>query len=36
MEKRDEIGHMFEECRLDILFLSEIKLRGEGEMSFGG
>ena len=27
---------MFEECKLDILGLSEIKLRGEGEMSFRG
>ena len=33
VEKRDE---MFEECRLDILGLSETKLRREGEMSFWG
>ena len=35
MEKRDEIGRMFEECKLDVLGLSKTKLRGEGEMSFG-
>ena len=34
--KRDEIGSMFDECKLDILGLSESKLRGEGELSFGG
>ena len=27
VEKRDEIGSMFEECKLDILGLSETKLR---------
>ena len=27
---------MFEECKLDILGLNETKLRGEGELSFGG
>ena len=31
----DKIGSMFEECKLDILGLSERKLRGEGEFSFG-
>ena len=36
MEKKDEIGSMFEECKLDILGLSETKLREEGELSFGG
>ena len=35
MEKRDEIGRMFEECKLNVLDLSEKKLRGEGELSFG-
>ena len=34
VEKRDEIGSMFEKCKLDILGLSEAKLRGEGELSF--
>ena len=34
--KRDEIGHMFEEYRLDILGLNESKLMREREMSFGG
>ena len=29
-----EIGIIFEECKLDILGLSETKLRGEGELSF--
>ena len=32
-KKRDEIGRMFDEGRLDILGLREIELRGEGEMS---
>ena len=27
VEKRDEIGHMFEECMLGILDLSETKLK---------
>ena len=36
LEKRDEIGRMFAKCKLDILGLSEKKLRREGEMSFGG
>ena len=36
VEKRDEIGSMFEEWRLDILSLSETKLTGEEELSFGG
>ena len=36
MEKRNEIGSVFVECKLDILGLSEKKLRGEGELSFGG
>ena len=27
---------MSEECKLDILGLSETKLRGEGELNFGG
>ena len=36
VEKRDEIGCMFEECQLDILGLSQTKMRGEGEMSFRG
>ena len=34
--KRDSTGCMLEEYRLDILSLSEKKLRGEDEMSFGG
>ena len=34
MEKRGEIGSMFEVCKLDILGLIETKLRGEGELSF--
>ena len=34
-KKRDEIGSMFEECKLDILGLSEKKLRVEGELSNG-
>ena len=29
--KRDEIGSMFEECKLDILGISETKLRGGRE-----
>ena len=36
VEKRDEIGSMFEDCKLDILGLSEIKLREEEELNFGG
>ena len=36
VEKRDEIQSMFEECKLDILGLSETKLREVGELSFGG
>ena len=27
---------MFEECKLDILGLSETNLRGQGELGFGG
>ena len=34
IEKRDKIGRMFKECRLDLLGLSETKLRREIEMSF--
>ena len=34
VEKRDEIGSMFEKCKLDILGLT--KLRGEGELIFRG
>ena len=33
--KRDEIESMFEKFKLDILGLSDVKLRGEGELSFG-
>ena len=36
VEKRDEIGNMFEECKLDILGLSETNFREEGEFNFGG
>ena len=36
VEKRDEIRSMFKECKLDILGLSKTKLKGEGELSFGG
>ena len=36
VEKRALIGSMFEEYKLDILGLSETKLRGEGALSFGG
>ena len=32
MEKRDEIGRMFEECKLDVLGLSKTKLRGKEGM----
>ena len=35
MEKKDEMGSKFEESKLDMLCLSETKLRGEG-LSFGG
>ena len=35
VEKRHEIGSMFEECKLDILGLSETELRGERVLSFG-
>ena len=35
MGKRDEIENMFDECKLDILGLSEAKLKGEGELRFG-
>ena len=33
--KREEIGIMFEERGLDILALSETKLKGSGEVEFG-
>ena len=36
MEKRDEIGSMFEECNLDILGLSETKLGGRESLVLGG
>ena len=36
MEKRDEIGLMFEECRLNILVLIETKLRRRGRDEFWG
>ena len=33
--KRECVGRMFEERGLDVLVLSETKLRGKGEWSFG-
>ena len=33
--KREEIGVLFEERGLDILALSETKLKGKGEVMFG-
>ena len=33
--KQGMIGKMFEERRLDVLALSETKLRGKGEVTFG-
>ena len=36
VEKRDEIGSMFEECNLDILGLSETKLGGRESLVLGG
>ena len=35
VERRDEIGCMFEECTLEILGFTETKLRGKGYISFG-
>ena len=34
-DKREVIGRMFERRRMDVLALSETKLRGKGETEFG-
>ena len=34
--KREEIGLLFERRRMDVLALSETKMKGTGEMEFGG
>ena len=35
-KKREEIGNMFRKRKLDVLALSETKLKGKGEVDFGG
>ena len=34
--KMEEIGRLFESRNLDVLALSETKLKGKGEVMFGG
>ena len=34
--KMEEIGRMFESRNMDVLALSETKLKGKGEIMFGG
>lgn len=36
MSKRSEIGSMFESRKMDVLALSETKVKGKGECVFGG
>ena len=36
VSKRCEIGDMFQRRKMDVLALSETKLKGKGEVAFGG
>ena len=36
VSKRCEIGDMFQKRRMDVLALNETKLKGRGEVLFGG
>ena len=35
IEKREEIGRLFESRRMDVMALSETKVKGRGEVAFG-